>query len=269
MAIGVVAGTLCVLSSVAWPIAWLGLELNLICFVPLVIKEESLKKTCMLYFVTQSIGSLLIVAAGLLTDFNSWLQVLLLFGLVLKMGAMPIHFWVPIVVPRLRNLGVYTIQTWQKVAPFGLIIFVVVNKELLSLLNVWIGAFSIGAMSAPIIVVIFSGIVQIGWIFSISSGLLWWFIIIYFIVIRPVVKYIKTNSGNFRLALINGGGLPPFTGFVIKLNAVKTLSSKIGALMIAGRGVALLSYTRTLLNLGYQKDKLSRLVLLRMVAGIV
>lgn len=92
MAMGVVVGTVCVLSAVAWPIAWLGLELNLICFVPLVMKEENLKKTCILYFVVQSIGSLLIVAGGLLTEFNSWIQILLLLGLIMKIGAIPMHF---------------------------------------------------------------------------------------------------------------------------------------------------------------------------------
>ena len=269
MAMGVVVGTVCVLSAVAWPIAWLGLELNLICFVPLVMKEENLKKTCILYFVVQSIGSLLIVAGGLLTEFNSWIQILLLLGLIMKIGAIPMHFWVPIIVPRLRRLGVYVIQTWQKVAPFGLIAFVMLRKEFLSLVNVWLGALTIGAIASPIIVVVFSGIVQIGWIFSISGSLLWWFVLMYFIVISPVVKFIKTNSRNFRLALVNRGGLPPFTGFLIKLNAVKAVSAKIGALIIMGRGVALMSYTRMLLNFGFKKDKLTRLVLLALIAGIV
>jgi len=91
----------------------------------------------------------------------------------------------------------------------------------------------------------------------------------YFIVIRPVVKFIKTNSRNFRLALVNRGGLPPFTGFLMKLSAVKTVSAKIGALIIIGRGVALMSYTRMLLNFGFKKDKLTRLVVLALIAGIV
>jgi len=62
------------------------------CFVPVVINDENLKKTCMVYYVTQSVGSLLVVTAGLLGDVNSWLQVILMVGVIIKMGAMPFHF---------------------------------------------------------------------------------------------------------------------------------------------------------------------------------
>ena len=62
------------------------------CFVPVVINDENLKKTCMVYYVTQSVGSLLVVTAGLLRDVNSWLQVILMVGVIIKMGAMPFHF---------------------------------------------------------------------------------------------------------------------------------------------------------------------------------
>ena len=106
------------------------------CFVPVIIKDEDLKKTCIIYFVTQRIGSLLIVGAGLLMDVNYWLQIVLIFGILLKMGAMPFHFWVPMVVPKLRRFGVYAIQTWQKVAPISLMLFVFIGKEIISLLNV-------------------------------------------------------------------------------------------------------------------------------------
>ena len=143
------------------------------CFVPVIIKDEDLKKTCIIYFVTQRIGSLLIVGAGLLMDVNSWLQIVLIFGILLKMGAIPFHFWVPMVVPKLGRFGVYAIQTWQKVAPISLMLFIFIGKEVISLLNVWIGALTIRSMSSPILVVIFSGIVQIGWIFSIAGNLIW------------------------------------------------------------------------------------------------
>ena len=266
---GVLIGTRFVLSARAWPIAWLGLELNLMCFVPVIIKDEDLKKTCIIYFVTQRIGSLLIVGAGLLMDVNYWLQIVLIFGILLKMGAMPFHFWVPMVVPKLGRFGVYAIQTWQKVAPISLMLFVFIGKEIISLLNVWVGALTIRSMSSPILVVIFSGIVQIGWIFSITGKLIWWFVGIYFLVLAPVVAYMYSNSRNFGLSLINGGGLPPFTGFIMKLRVVKSVASKMGVGIIIGRGVALVSYARLLINLRWEKTKLSVLLLLRIIAGTV
>ena len=100
------------------------------------MKDEELKKTCIVYFVTQRIGSLLIIGAGLLMDINSWLQIVLMFGILLKLGAIPFHFWVPMVVPKLRRFGVYAVQTWQKVGPISLMLFVFVGKDIISLLNV-------------------------------------------------------------------------------------------------------------------------------------
>jgi len=51
------------------------------------------------------------------------------------------------------------------------------------------------------------------------------------------------------MSLINGGGLPPFTGFIMKLRVVKSVASKMGVAIIIGRGVALVSYARLLINL--------------------
>ena len=92
MIIGVILGTAVVLCSRSWPFAWLGLELNLICFVPAAIKDETLKKTCMFYFIAQSIGSLIILARGILSDYLLPISLVLMFRLILKIGAVPLHF---------------------------------------------------------------------------------------------------------------------------------------------------------------------------------
>lgn len=92
MWIGVFIGSLVVLSTCLWPIAWLGLELNLMCFVAAVIIGETLKKPSMMYFVAQRIGSLSILFMGILRDFTCTAHWFLLFGIVLKLGLLPLHF---------------------------------------------------------------------------------------------------------------------------------------------------------------------------------
>lgn len=111
MIVGVILGTMVVLCSRSWPFAWLGLELNLICFAPAAIKDETLKKTCIFYFIAQSIGSLIILARGILSDYLLPLSIALLFRIILKIGAIPLHFWVPVVVPNLEKPIFYIIQT--------------------------------------------------------------------------------------------------------------------------------------------------------------
>ena len=269
MVIGVILGTLVVVSRVSWPFAWLGLELNLMCFVPLAIGDETLKKRSMFYFVRQRIGSLAILARGILSDYIVTLSVLLIFSIVLKMGAIPFHFWVPNVVPMLNKPMFYVIQTWQKVAPISLIAFIILAKDILRVLNVWVASATMLSLSRPIFVVIFSGMVQIGWIFRLSGYLLVWFVLMYFLILTPVIKYMQVNSREFLMSLVNAGGLPPFTGFIMKLKALKILATKIAVALLAGRGVALSSYTRMLLNSTFRKTALTGLLSFALLVGAV
>lgn len=269
MIIGVLLGTLLVVSTRSWPFAWLGLELNLMCFVPLAIGHETLKRSSMFYFVRQRIGSLLVLSRGMLSDYVTALSVLLIFRVVLKIGAIPFHFWVPKVVPMLSKPMFYAVQTWQKIAPLSLITFVLLPKDVLSVVNVWVASATMLGLSSPILVVIFSGMVQMGWILSISGCLLVWFVLMYFLILVPVIKYMQVNSREFLMSLINAGGLPPFTGFMMKLKALKSLGTKIAITLITGRGVALTSYARILLNSTFRKTTLSGLLSFALLAGTV
>jgi len=74
---------------------------------------------------------------------------------------------------------------------------------------------------------------------------------------------------DFALSLLNAGGLPPFTGFVWKLKAVRSVHFKIASGMLLGRGLALVSYSRILLNHRDDKVRVSPLVGASMVVGLV
>ena len=136
--------------------------MNLMCFLPLAIGDEALKKRSIFYFVRQRVGSLAILARGMLSDYIIVLSALLIFRIVLKIGAIPFHFWVPNVLPMLSKPIFYVIQTWQKIAPVSLIAFVLLVKDVLRLINVWVASATMLRLSRPIFVVIFSGMIQIG-----------------------------------------------------------------------------------------------------------
>jgi len=90
MAAAIVGGTLVAVGAAAWPLAWLGLELNLLGFVPLVMLPTSKKKAAISYFVVQSVGSLLLLYGGL-SPVRA-LMLLAALGLLLKIGLAPLHF---------------------------------------------------------------------------------------------------------------------------------------------------------------------------------
>ena len=92
MPFGIVLGALVVVGTLSWPLAWLGLELNLICFVASMFNSESRQKPCIIYFVAQRIGSLMILFMGLVREFTSTAHLVLLFRLVVKLGMLPLHF---------------------------------------------------------------------------------------------------------------------------------------------------------------------------------
>jgi len=91
----------------------------------------------------------------------------------------------------------------------------------------------------------------------------------YFLILIPVIKYIQVNSREFLMSLINAGGLPPFTGFMIKLKALKNLGTKMAVALVAGRGVALSSYARILLNSSFRKAALRRILGFAILVGAV
>ena len=89
MAAALIGGALLTVGSTSWPVAWIGLELNLLGFVPLTIIQMENKKPAIHYFVVQSAGSLLLLFGGISAGVALGLG---LIGLLLKMGLAPLHF---------------------------------------------------------------------------------------------------------------------------------------------------------------------------------
>lgn len=92
MIYGVFLGTLVVGARYRWPVAWIGLELNLISFIPVALTGSASKKGAITYFVAQSCGSLMFLLGGMLSTHNFLPLALLVVGVVFKMGLIPIHF---------------------------------------------------------------------------------------------------------------------------------------------------------------------------------
>ena len=147
----------------------MGLELNLLGFIPLAMIRTENKKPAIYYFVVQSVGSLLLLFGGMSV---SVALSLCLFGLLLKMGLAPMHFWVPPVAGRLARLSFGLLLTWQKVAPLSLLIFITLYLSPLIAINVLAGSLIILATSAMQPLLVFRGLVQLGWVLALGGGTL-------------------------------------------------------------------------------------------------
>nr|YP_009054370.1 NADH dehydrogenase subunit 2 [Heliconius hecale]AIJ02068.1 NADH dehydrogenase subunit 2 [Heliconius hecale] len=238
--------TMISISSNSWLGCWIGLEINLLSFIPLISSPNNLlnSEASLKYFLTQSIASINFLFSILLNlffmkmFFNDLLSIIMNSTMLMKMGSTPFHFWFPNIMEGLSWFNSFILMTWQKISPmillsynmnFNFLIFIMI-------LNVMVG--SIGSFNQTSLrkLMAFSSINNIGWLISallISENLWLMYFLFYsmFLFISCFLFYI-TNifymnqlfNFNFNFLIkfsiminfLSLGGLPPFLGFFPK-----------------------------------------------------
>nr|YP_009487849.1 NADH dehydrogenase subunit 2 [Culex mollis]AWB98940.1 NADH dehydrogenase subunit 2 [Culex mollis]AWB99525.1 NADH dehydrogenase subunit 2 [Culex mollis] len=250
-------GSLITISANSWLGAWMGLEINLLSFIPLMnegkknlmTSESSLK-----YFLTQAFASSILLFAIILMmmSFNlNWInnnfyELLILSTLLLKNGAAPFHFWFPGVMEGLSWINSLILMTWQKIAPLMLISYNInYNFFLITIiLSMIIGA--LGGLNQTSLrkLMAFSSINHLGWMLMamMNNELLWliYFIFYFFLSMSIVLLFNNLKLFHFNqifnfsmmnplikfflfLNLLSLGGLPPFLGFLPKWLVIQNL----------------------------------------------
>nr|BCW86839.1 NADH dehydrogenase subunit 2 [Drepanosurus hatanakai]BCW86852.1 NADH dehydrogenase subunit 2 [Drepanosurus hatanakai] len=228
-------------STESWLGLWLALELNALSFIPILVwsdKEMSLK-----YFLVQSLGSLLFLSGVI----NPWLHVGLICGLLLKIGAAPLHLWVPAVTPNMSWVSLFFLLTFQKLGPLLGLLMLTLDSGAIVMLSALIGALGGILQSNLRLLITYSSITHLAWVFMNMKSLLllmsyfWVYTLItatlvlifqslgaYFVsqMNSPMTAGMKSALGSCLLSL---GGLPPLLGFMIKW---MTLENSVPSLVI-------------------------------------
>nr|YP_010025758.1 NADH dehydrogenase subunit 2 [Appias albina]QOQ36407.1 NADH dehydrogenase subunit 2 [Appias albina] len=239
--------TLISISSNTWLGCWVGLEINLLSFIPLISNSKNLLHTeaSLKYFLTQSIASINFLFSILLKmilfknfEMNNFLSIMINSSLLMKMGSAPFYFWFPNVMEGLSWMNCFILMTWQKISPMILLSYYMNNNFILfiMILNVMIGAISGFNQTSIRKLMAFSSINNLGWLMAsmmISENIWLMYFFIYtlmnfimcFLFHMLNIFYINQIM-NFNLIsfikislLINFfslGGLPPFLGFFPK-----------------------------------------------------
>nr|URX52663.1 NADH dehydrogenase subunit 2 [Glyptotermes nr. iridipennis] len=241
-------GILISISSNSWLGAWMGLEVNLMSFIPLMSSQENIYTTeaSLKYFLVQALASssllFLVVMKALLnqTIFTSNMHsYAMMTPLLMKMGAAPLHWWFPSVMEGLSWNNCLLMMTVQKSAPMMLISYLVkVNSPtlLIILLSVTVGA--LGGMNQTSLrkILTYSSINHTGWMLAamLGSNKLWLlYFTVYSLLTSSVTFIAKSHNISFVnqsmtmnksavvkftlfTALLSLGGLPPFIGFMPK-----------------------------------------------------
>jgi len=139
------------ISSANLFITWICLELNLFSFVPLLLNKisSSEREASINYFLAQTLGSTTFLLFSIILFHASWLIklniTLLIFVIVLKIGAAPCHYWYPSTIRIIRWVNCFILSTWQKLAPIFILAHIICfnmkfsNLEIIVSLNALTG----------------------------------------------------------------------------------------------------------------------------------
>nr|YP_009025062.1 NADH dehydrogenase subunit 2 [Hemibagrus guttatus]AHN95373.1 NADH dehydrogenase subunit 2 [Hemibagrus guttatus]AIA26456.1 NADH dehydrogenase subunit 2 [Hemibagrus guttatus] len=258
-------GTTLTFMSSHWLLAWMGLEINTLAILPLMAQHHHPRavEATIKYFLAQAAAAATILFASTI---NAWTTgewnihclmnpiaaTLVTMALALKVGLAPVHFWMPPVMQGLDLPTGLIMATWQKLAPFALIIQMApfTNSQLLIMLgtlSVFIGGW--GGLNQTQLrkILAYSSIAHLGWMI----------VIVQFkpqLTILTLITYIIMTSATFltfklmhttkintlatswsktptimiiaTLALLSLGGLPPLTGFMPKWLILQELTTQ-------------------------------------------
>nr|QXG19256.1 NADH dehydrogenase subunit 2 [Drosophila heteroneura] len=253
-----IIGTLITVTSNSWLGAWMGLEINLLSFIPLMSDNNNFKSTeaSLKYFLTQALASITLLFAVILlmlknnlnSEINeSFISMIMLSTLLLKSGAAPFHFWFPNLMEGLTWVNALMLMTWQKIAPLMLISYLNLKNLLVIsvILSVIVGA--IGGLNQTSLrkLMAFSSINHLGWMLSALtiSESVWMIYFLFYSFLTVILTFIFNVFKLFHLNqlfswffqnkilkftlfmnFLSLGGLPPFLGFLPKWIVIQQLT---------------------------------------------
>nr|ARH54969.1 NADH dehydrogenase subunit 2 [Cybister lateralimarginalis] len=262
-------GTLISISSMSWLGMWIGLEINLLSFIPLLNDKNNpySSEASMKYFLVQAMASTILLFSLIITLFksnfineflmtNNFNLMIMNSSLFLKMGAAPFHFWFPEIIEGMNWTNSMILMTWQKIAPMMLISYTINFIDyifFIILISAMVG--SLGGLNQISLrkLMAYSSINHISWMLSafLINELMW---ILYFSVytiivltlsmlfnlyniflLKQMYMIMKTNFLIKYFTLINLlslGGLPPFLGFLPKWMIIQNLSKSYYPLLM-------------------------------------
>uniref|UniRef100_Q4FCU8 NADH-ubiquinone oxidoreductase chain 2 n=1 Tax=Sinopodisma tsinlingensis TaxID=334769 RepID=Q4FCU8_9ORTH len=250
-------GTILSISSNSWFGVWMGLEINLLSFIPMLANNKNMmmNESSIKYFVVQAMASTMLLFSILFIQMKypmSWEMELIpsmmvSSSLLLKIGAAPFHFWFPEVMGASTWINCLTLMTWQKIAPMMVLSYCIQLSTLMFIItisSIVIGALGgLNQMSLRQILA-YSSISHLGWMISsltVSENVWEMYFIIYSLLSMIMVLLFKQmnlfflnqiySSTNMKteikfmmfLSLLSLGGLPPFLGFLPKWIVMQSL----------------------------------------------
>nr|YP_001491215.1 NADH dehydrogenase subunit 2 [Luvarus imperialis]BAF51726.1 NADH dehydrogenase subunit 2 [Luvarus imperialis]BBU26164.1 NADH dehydrogenase subunit 2 [Luvarus imperialis] len=261
---GLGLGTTITFASSHWLLAWMGLEMNTLAIIPLMAQHHHPRavEATTKYFLTQATAAAMLLFAS---TTNAWLTgqwdiqqmshplpiTMITIALALKIGLAPLHSWLPEVLQGLDLTTGLILSTWQKLAPFALLLQIQPTNStalvVLGLASTLVGGW--GGLNQTQLrkILAYSSIAHLGWmvlILQFSPSLTFLTLLTYFIMTFATFLVFKLNKSTTvnalatswtkapaltsltPLLLLSLGGLPPLTGFMPKWLILQELTKQ-------------------------------------------
>nr|AML25600.1 NADH dehydrogenase subunit 2 [Staphylinidae sp. BMNH 1274640] len=279
-------GSLISISANSWMGMWIGLEINLLAFIPLIqMKNNSLSNESSLkYFLSQALASMILLMSIiflsnnfiLIKHIDNYMMIMFNSALLMKMGMAPFHFWFPEVIEGLNWINSFILLTWQKITPLVLIMYNLNYQYffiIIILMSMLISTIMGINQSSFRKILAYSSINHMAWMISamfFSETIWFYYLIIYFLMtfniwfilyklnvfyINQMVISIKNNlllKIMFSFNFLSLGGLPPFIGFFPKWLTIQFMLSNwtlLALLMVIMTLFTLFYYMRLIYNI--------------------
>nr|BAL68104.1 NADH dehydrogenase subunit 2 [Taenioides sp. Snyderi TK-2011] len=261
---GLFLGTTITASSSHWLLAWMGLEINTLAIIPLMAQSHHPRaiEATTKYFLTQATAAATLLFASIT---NAWLTgqwditlmthpvptAMITLALALKLGLAPLHTWLPEVLQGLTLTTGLILSTWQKLAPFILLLQIPCPSQdlliILGLSSTLIGGW--GGLNQTQLrkILAYSSIAHLGWmllIIQFAPSLTLLALTMYLVMTTATFLTLQNNkatninalstswakapllTATTPLLLLSLGGLPPMTGFLPKWLILQELTKQ-------------------------------------------
>nr|UAT98513.1 NADH dehydrogenase subunit 2 [Dichoptera sp. WW-2021a] len=245
MTMMILLSTTITLSSNNMMMAWMSMEMNLIVFLPMMKKSNKMNEQSMKYLIIQSISSTMIMTAMIMNSISEYPlseSILIMSGLLTKMGIMPFHLWLPPMMQMSSWNICMMMSTIQKITPTIMINQMTTMKLMTPslILSMTISpivgmtqtsmkkmlAYSSISNSPMMIMATFNSKLQMMLLFTSYSTMT---ILLMKTLKEMNIMYINQMNNKSQktkmiisLAMISMSGMPPTTGFMMKWMIMQT-----------------------------------------------
>nr|ATG83162.1 NADH dehydrogenase subunit 2 [Alobaldia tobae] len=267
MMIGVIM-TIC---SNNWISMWMGLELSLLSFMPLIQNKLSTSSESMIkYFIIQSIASTMFLFSviSMLIGVSMMNEMIMMMSMLIKIGAAPFHNWVLMIIEKMDYFSMFMLLTMLKIPP--LTIMFNINSTMLTIpiiMSMLMSSISCINQSSMKKTIGYSSIFNMGLMLSSINkfNVTIMFLMLYsmtMIMLILTISLMKINwinqmifnefsiwmKINLWVNMLSMGGFPPMLGFIMKMLILENLIFNnqliITVIMLMTSMLVMMFYTR-------------------------